>query len=305
MNENNNISVTIIASVYNEEESLLSFWEELYTNLIQLDIKSCEVIFVNDGSSDKSQELIDQIQSNSDRISVKYIEFSRNFGHEAAMIAGIDHSEADVNICLDSDLQHPPDMIKEMLEKFHEGYDIVNMVRDQRKDNGFFKNIFSRIFYKILNRFSEFRFEPNASDFFLISKRIADIVSNNFRERNRFLRGYIQIIGFNKITISYIAPKRKHGKSKYSYKRLLKLAEILGFVFMVFSIVLGVYSIFQFFFTNNPPSGYTTIVVFLSICFTFLYFLIGILSVYIGHTYDESKQRPIYIIKNAKIKNEK
>jgi dolichol-phosphate mannosyltransferase len=128
------------------------------------------------------------------------------------MIAGIDHSTGDAVICLDSDLQHPLALIGTMTRKFLDGHEIVNMTRSENKDGGIIKRLASSLFYALLNRLSSVRFEPNASDFFLISKRVADVLRTNFRESARFLRGFIQIVGFKKASIEFIAPARVGGK---------------------------------------------------------------------------------------------
>lgn len=295
------------------------FWEELSQQISNLAGKTFEIIWVNDGSSDKSQQILDGLTI-ADRVRFVHLEFSKNFGHEAAMIAGIDHASGDLIICMDSDLQHPPAKIPEMLEAFQSGADIVTMSRMHREDNGFLKNAFSKVFYKMMNGLSDYKFEAGASDFFLISGRVADVLRSNFRERNRFLRGYIQIVGFNRTTLEFDAGKRAAGESKYSYSKLASLANIAVFsfsrkplylalvvavAFMVLTSVVAVYSLIVYFFGDRPYSGYTTIIVFISVCFTILYFLLAILSIYIGKGIEEIKERPIYLLKNARGVEEK
>jgi glycosyltransferase involved in cell wall biosynthesis len=306
--------VSIIVSVFNEEQVLPLFWEELSSHIAQLGDKSFEIIWVNDGSSDSSQMVLDGF-AKTEKVHFVHLEFSKNFGHEAAMIAGIDHASGDLIICMDSDLQHPPSKIPEMLAEYERGSDIVTMSRMHRDDNGFLKNAFSKLFYKLMNGLSDYKFEAGASDFFLISERVADVLRSNFRERNRFLRGYIQIVGFNRSTLEFDAGKRAAGESKYSYSKLASLANIAIFsfsrkplylalvvavAFMVLTSVVAVYSLIVYFFGDRPYSGYTTIVVFISVCFTILYFLLAILSIYIGKGIEEIKERPIYLLKNAK-----
>ncbi len=208
-----------------------------------------EILFVNDGSRDRSLEIISQIFIEDNH--VKVINFSRNFGHESAMLAGIENCTGDIVICMDADLQHPPSKIHEIVEKFNEGFEIVNMVRAQRADASWFGAFSSKYFYKILNRFSDFKFEPNASDFFAISKRVAQIIKSEFRDRNRFLRGFIQQVGFKKSTLFFDAPERAGGQSKYSIYKLLifsitvivanskaplRFSVFISFLFMLFSL---------------------------------------------------------------------
>ena len=193
--------LSVVVSVYNEEKALREFYKE--TNKILEQIKKSgwehELIFVNDGSADNSLSILEEI-AHEDH-DVKLISFSRNFGHEAAMIAGIDYSTGDGIICMDADLQHPPECIPEIIEKFNDGYEVINMVRTQNKSAGLVKNITSSGFYWLINHISDVHFEPNASDFFAISRHVAQVLKDNYREKVRFLRGYVQNVGFKKTNI--------------------------------------------------------------------------------------------------------
>jgi len=297
------MKVSIIVSVFNEEQVLRMFYLKMTEVLKSLEY-DYELIFVNDGSTDTSQNIIDEFSRQNPKI--KSIQFSTNFGHEAAMIAGVDYSTGQALICMDSDLQHPPAILPELLDRFSEGdVDIINMVRKTSKIKSP-----SPIFYKILNLISPFEIESNASDFFLISERVAKLLRENYRERIRFLRGFIQIIGFNKTTIPYIADERMAGKSKYSVRKLISLSIVavatlsklplkigiyLGLISGFFSILLAIYSIIMK-VIQHPVSGYTTIVVFLGIMFSIQFIILGILGEYIGFLFDEQKKRPIYIV---------
>ncbi|MDY0200652.1 MAG: glycosyltransferase family 2 protein [Tenuifilaceae bacterium] len=302
--------ISIVIPVFNEEPILEIVWESI-KNTLSYNNFDAEVIFVDDGSTDSSLKILSNLKEN-EPDTLKIISFTKNFGHESAMIAGIDHATGDCIICMDADMQHPPELIPKMVEKYNEGFHIVNMIREKREDNSWLKNKFSTFFYRFINRLSEYELHENASDFFLISKTVAQTLRTNFRERNRFLRGFIQIIGFEKTTISFVAPKRIGGESKYSFLKLLKLSVnavvsfsktplylgiYIGMIFALFSVILAVYSIYVYFFGNTPPSGYTTLVLFMSISFTLLFFLVGIIGIYVGYNFDENKQRPLYIIK--------
>jgi dolichol-phosphate mannosyltransferase len=293
--------------VFNEEDSLPYFYPVIKKELESLNI-SYQIIFVNDGSSDKSLEILKKYAIDDDK--VKVLEFSKNFGHEAAMLAGLDYSNAEATICMDSDLQHPPSCIKEMIETFNRGADIINMVREERKDGGIQKNLMSKIFYGLLNRMTDISIEPNASDFFLISKRVVNVLKKDYRERTRFLRGLIQIMGFNKQKLSFIAPERIAGESKYSFMQLLvfsfsaisaltkaplRIGIYTGLLFALFSFIVGLFSIIMWFF-DQPTSGYTTIVVLISAMFSIQFFVLGIIGDYIGFLFDEAKSRPHYIV---------
>jgi dolichol-phosphate mannosyltransferase len=308
------ILLSVVVSVYNEEEALVLFFNELTNELKKIN-DTYEVIFVNDGSTDKSKDILNELAKNNDF--VKVINFSRNFGHEAAMLAGIDYSNGQAIICMDADLQHPPSYITQMISKYKNGYDIVLMKRSNREDASFFPKIASKLFYKIINYLSPVKFEDNASDFFLISKKVQYHLVNNFRERTRFLRGLIQFIGFNKTFIEFIAPARISGKSKYNTKKLLKLSInaiaafsdkplnlgiIIGLIMGLFSTIVGIYSIIMY-FVNRPVSGYTTIVVVLTFMFSINLIVMGIIGKYISYIFYEVKERPIYIIEEIIEKN--
>lgn len=296
------MKLSVVVSVFNEELVL----NEFYNKILEV-LENChpdyELLFVNDGSTDKSKSIIESFTSNN---KVKCIHFSTNFGHEAAMIAGIDFASGEVIICMDSDLQHPPTMIPEMLSCYKsQDVEIINMVS---KDSA--KRTKSKYFYKTLNLISHYNLAVNASDFFLVSARVADILRKDYRERVRFLRGFIQIIGFNKTTIEFEVPNRQAGKSKYSIQKLislsitaiatlsklpLKIGVFMGLISALFSLIVAVYSIVMK-FIDQPVSGYTTIIVFLGFMFSIQFFILGIIGEYIGFIFDEQKKRPIYII---------
>ncbi len=302
-----NKSLSIVVSVYNEEDSLESFYEVASSYIKNLDM-DYELIFVNDGSVDKSEEIIREFAKKDDR--VKALLFSRNFGHEAAMIAGIDYAGGDYIVCMDADLQHPPGILKDIIFKFNEGYDIINMIRTSNTDAGLIKNITSSIFYSGINLLSKNKLEKNASDFFAISKKVANVLRKDYREKVRFLRGYVQNIGFKKTSLPYIAQKRVAGHSKYSLHKLLKFSmdTILCFSDMplklglyagTFSIFLGllmaIYTIVTW-ARVGTPNGYATIIVLLCFMFAMLFLIVGIIGQYIAILFTELKNRPIYIV---------
>lgn len=302
-----NKSLSIVVSVYNEEDSLESFYEVASSYIKNLDM-DYELIFVNDGSVDKSEEIIREFAKKDDR--VKALLFSRNFGHEAAMIAGIDYAGGDYIVCMDADLQHPPGILKDIIFKFNEGYDIINMIRTSNTDAGLIKNITSSIFYSGINLLSKNKLEKNASDFFAISKKVANVLRKDYREKVRFLRGYVQNIGFKKTSLPYIAQKRVAGHSKYSLHKLLKFSmdTILCFSDMplklglyagAFSIFLGllmaIYTIVTW-ARVGTPNGYATIIVLLCFMFAMLFLIVGIIGQYIAILFTELKNRPIYIV---------
>ena len=301
------IDCSVVVSVFNEAESAMIFYNSLSETLASLQI-SCEIIFVNDGSSDESLSILKDIATSDKR--VKIIDFSRNFGHEAAMIAGIDHAQGESVICMDSDLQHPPTMIPEMLQKKAEGFDVINMVRTDRKDAGLMQKINSKLFYRLINSISSVKLTENASDFFLISQKVCKLLRSDFRERTRFLRGLIQLAGFRKTTIEFIAPKRAAGKSKYSFFKLLNLSFtaissfskvplqlgiITGLIFSGVSLMLIFYSLIMWILEITIP-GYTTLIIFMSAFAGIQLFVTGLIGQYISYVFEEVKGRPVYVI---------
>lgn len=303
--------LSVVVSVYNEEKALREFYKE--TNKILEQIRKSgwehELIFVNDGSSDNSLSILEELAKEDH--DVKLISFSRNFGHEAAMIAGIDHSTGDGIICMDADLQHPPECIPKIIEKFDAGYEVINMVRTKNESAGLIKNITSSGFYWLINHISDVHFEPNASDFFAISRHVAQVLKDNYREKVRFLRGYVQNVGFKKTNIEYEARARVAGESKYSIKKLFifSINTILCFSNMplklgiyagMFSAALGVLvMVYTLCTRQGAPSGYATIVVLLCFMFAMMFLLIGIIGEYIAILFTELKDRPVYIVEKT------
>ncbi|WP_243348742.1 glycosyltransferase family 2 protein [Parabacteroides sp. FAFU027] len=301
------MKLSIVVSVYNEEQVIQLFYDEIM-KIAGSQLPDYELIFVNDGSSDASQQFIDSILPQNPK--VKSILFSRNFGHEAAMIAGLDYSTGDAVVCMDADLQHPPQYLPKMFETYcNEGVDIINMVRSNQKSS-----LKSSLFYWFINKVSPCTIEPNASDFFLVSKRVAEILRREFRQRGRFLRGFIQVMGFRKTTIAFHAPDRAAGESKYSLRKLfslsfvaiatlsklpLRLGIYLGLISAFFSIVLAIYSLVMN-FIDKPTPGYTTIVVFLGLMISIQFFILGVIGEYVGYLFDEQKKWPLYLIDQEK-----
>lgn len=220
--------LSVVVSVYNEAEGIRHAYEEM-THVLRQMPETYELIFVDDGSTDGSGDLLRPIAESDSH--VRMVSFSKNFGHEAAMLAGIDHSHGEVVVCMDSDLQHPPAKIPEMVARWRDGFDVVNMVRTDRVDASVFQKTNSRLFYRFINLISDVKLAENASDFFLISKRVAAVLKTDFRERTRFLRGIVQLVGFPKTTLEYKAEERKAGHSKYSF---FKISETLFFCYLFF-----------------------------------------------------------------------
>ena len=298
--------LTVVVSVYNEEAALPLCHERL-TEVLRESGRDYTLLFVNDGSRDRSAEILDRFAAEDTRVRV--LHFSRNFGHEAAMIAGIDYAEGAV-ICMDADLQHPPQCIPAILAKLDEGFDVISMVRTANRSAGIIKNITSSAFYGVMNALSGTRFEKNASDFFAVSARAAEVLRHDYRERVRFLRGYVQSLGFRSTALQYEAAERAAGQSKYSLAKLFRFSMntimsfsdlplrlgiyagiasgLLGLILLIYSIVMKV--------RIGAPAGYTTIIVVICFMFAVLFLILGIMGQYIGVLFEEVKGRPIYIV---------
>lgn len=301
--------LSVVVSVYNEEPALPEFYREASRVLTDLDW-DYELIFVNDGSQDKSLSILEQFSQCDSR--VKVINFSRNFGHEAAMIAGLDYSCGHGVVCMDADLQHPPECLPKITECFEQGYQVINMVRTKNEDAGMIKNITSAAFYRLINAISDVHFEPNASDFFAVDQAAAQVLRTCCREKVRFLRGYVQTIGFRKTTLSYEARARVAGKSKYSLKKLFAFSVNTILCFSNMPLKLGIYAgmfsallglavmIYTLCTRKGAPSGYATIVVLICFMFAMLFVVVGIIGEYIAVLFTELKDRPVYIVSDTK-----
>lgn len=305
--------LSVVVSVYNEEQALPMFYETTKPILENLDW-DYELVFVNDGSKDRSAEILRDLAQNDQKVKVIY--FSRNFGHESAMIAGIDYASGDAIVCMDADLQHPPQCLPAIIEKLEEGCGVISMVRTKNRSAGLIKNITSAGFYALINALSDVKFEPNASDFFAISRQAGDVLRKNYREKVRFLRGYVQSIGFKQGIIEYEAQDRVAGHSKYSLRKLfafsmntimcfsnlpLKLGMYAGVGAVCFGIAVMIYTLCT---RQGAPSGYATIVILNCFMFAVLFVIVGIIGEYMAILFSELKDRPIYIVeKTDNLKN--
>ncbi len=299
--------LSIVASVYNEEASLEAFYQAMTSTMSGLSL-DYELIFVNDGSVDDSLKIIEVFAGSDPH--VKLVAFSRNFGHEAAMIAGLDYATGDYIICMDSDMQHPPQCIPEMVGAFVDGHDIVLMARKANKDAGLFKNITSGLFYYMFNKISNDDFVPGVSDFFGMSSKVADLFRNNFREKSRYLRGYLQTVGFKRKIIDYEAADRYAGESKYSIKGLFRVffIAVTGFSRNLLRLcygcsivaILGALGLFVASIVRYACFGITSPVINVSavVCFFFgiQFALTGVLGEYMYTVLGEAQGRPIYIV---------
>jgi polyisoprenyl-phosphate glycosyltransferase len=301
-------SLTVICPIYNEEEVISLFYESLSKVL-----KSCsydsKIMFVVDRSSDNSLSVLTNIANND--LDVQIIALSSRFGHQMSLVAGMDHSESDIIIMMDSDLQHPPELIPRLLENYEEGFEVVYTLRNDQKQSNLLKRLTSRWFYSFLSIVSDLELSSGEADFRLISRKVANVFKNQVRERNQFLRGLFKWVGFNSVAVEYAPNPRFLGESKYNWTRMISFASsgiisfskkplqyagLIGFVFFLVSIILICYSLFSFLTQDSMPSGFTTIAILVSLFGGIQLLFIGILGEYIGAIFDEVKARPLYLV---------
>jgi dolichol-phosphate mannosyltransferase len=298
--------ISLIVSVYNEEENLTLLWQSIEEVSLTISY-NIEVVFVNDGSSDASISVLRSLSSA--HITKQIVNFSRNFGHEAAMYAGFEHAKGDVHICMDADMQHPHHLIPNIIAEWENGAKIVLMERRKNEADSALKTFFTKKFYQILKRISEVNINPLVSDFFMVDEQVRRILCEKYKERNLFMRGLVQSVGFPTKVLPFEAPNRNAGESKYSFfslillsldavtslsKKPLLIGLYLSVLLATFSVIMSIYSIVMY-FLGNPLSGYTTIVVLITFLFAVLFFLMGLLGKYISIIFEEIKNRPIYL----------
>ncbi len=300
-------SLSVVVPVYNEQEVLGPFYEELIKSLESIDLPF-EVIFVNDSSQDDSREILHRLHQTDSRIRV--ISFSRNFGQMAAISAGLEHATGAAVIIMDADLQHPPSMIPQMVQHWQEGYQVVYTVRSYDPSTSWFKRASSALFYKLINKISEIEIIPGAADFRLIDRLVVDYL-NSMQENSRFLRGMISWLGFRQLGIPFQANARFAGESKYSLFRMVRLAmegftsfstlplrwaAYLGFFSAVSGLPYGIFAIYQVIFTNQTVPGWASIIVAVLFLGGVQLMSLGIIGEYIGRIYTEVKRRPLYVM---------
>ena len=301
--------VSIVIPCYNEENCIDKLYDELKNHTH--DNYEYEFLFINDGSKDKTKEKVLALKNNSlNNHDIKLISFSKNFGHEAGLLAGLDYATGDYIIFMDADLQHPPRLIPDIIKQLDAGNNIVSMSRIKNKDQSKLSAFFSRCFYHLINKLAKTELYENASDFFAIDKTVQEFLQKNYREKVRFMRGIVQNIGFNKKILTYEAGSRYSGKSNYSFISLAKLAvtticsytslplhlgSVIGFICGFMGVILLIYTLLT---RKGAPSGYATLIIFLCFMFAVLFLILGIIGEYLAIMFSEIKDRPSYIIEN-------
>lgn len=307
MHEPTQPTLSIVIPVYNEEAVIAESHRRMTRVARDLDV-SYELLFINDGSQDRSYELLADLTQCDPHVRV--LSFARNFGHQAAITAGMDHARGDAIVVIDADLQDPPELIGPMLEKWREGYDVVYAVREKRQGDTLFKRATASLFYRLLKRITSVEIPLDTGDFRLMSRRAIEAMKL-FSERNRFVRGLVSWIGFKQTGISFVRSERYAGETKYPLRKMLRfamdgivtfsyfplqMATYLGFIVSGASFLGILWVIYMRFFTQQTITGWASLMVIMLFLGGVQLLTLGIAGEYIGRIYDEVKRRPLYLL---------
>lgn len=308
--------ISIIVPCYNEEAAIPLFYREMNKIMDKMKQVKFELLFINDGSIDNTLKEIKALAKS--KKEVKYISFSRNFGKEAAMMAGLDYVTGDFVAIMDVDLQDPPEKLEEMYRiiKNNEEIDCVGLKTNSHDDYGFIRKFFTNLFYKIISKMSKTEMVPGARDFRLMSRQMVDAIKS-LREYNRYSKGLFSFVGFNTKWLTYKIPERKAGKTTWNFFKLfayaidgilaftttpLTIAAFVGVIFCLFSVIAIIIIIIKTLIFGDPVDGWPSIVCIMFFLSGIQLFCTGISGAYLSKTYTEVKKRPIYIIKETNYK---
>ncbi|KAA3645921.1 MAG: glycosyltransferase [Proteobacteria bacterium] len=304
-------SVDIIVPVYNEQDVLSVFQERINGVMTQLDI-DWRVLFVDDGSSDDSLQQMQKLQAADGRFG--YLSLSRNFGKEQALTAGLDHADGDAVIVIDVDLQDPPELIPDMIAAWHEGYDVVYATRKQRQGESWAKKTTANWFYRILNTMSDTAIPKDTGDYRLMSKKAYRAV-NQLRERNRFMKGLFAWVGYKQKQLYFEREPRAAGETKWNYNKLwrfaldgitsfsylpLRFATWIGMTVATFAFIYGLVIIVKTLILGNQVPGYPSLMVVILFLGGIQLTALGVIGEYLGRMFNETKQRPLYLVDEYK-----
>jgi dolichol-phosphate mannosyltransferase len=309
----NTLEISIIIPTYCEEGNIVPLYSKLVLELNNLKISAFEIIYINDGSTDESLEKIKELVTQDSR--VKYIHFSRNFGHQNALRAGLDFASGNAVISMDADLQHPPEMLPMLINHWREGYQVVYTKRKNTSDLSLFKKLTSALFYKLVNYLSETKLEEGTADFRLLDRSVVEALKK-FKENNLFYRGIVPGIGFKQISVEYTPHERFSGKTKYTFSKMVRFALIgitsssakplyfsiyLGVFLAILSFLYAVYAIYISVFTEKAITGWTSLIASILFIGGIQLVMLGIVGIYLGKLFSESKNRPNYIVEETNI----
>ena len=307
-----NKKISIVVPMYFEEKVVEECYNRLTNILNKIKKYDYEIIAVNDGSTDNTLGILKRLAEKDKKL--KIISFSRNFGHQAAVTAGLKNVTGDAIVIIDADLQDPPELIEEMIKLWEDGNDVIYGKRKSREGESFFKLFTAKMFYKTLNALSDVEIPKDTGDFRLVDRKVVDTI-NSLPEHNKFLRGLFSWVGYKQVPLEYERKERFAGETKYPLKKMIKLASdgiisfsnkplkivgIVGFISIIISIIILIYSFLSYCLKwNNLTAGWTSIMVTVTFFAGVQLLSIWIISEYISRIYDESKRRPQYIIDNT------
>ena len=302
----------MIIPIYNEEKILPELYHRLAETL-KLVTADYELIFVNDGSFDSTAEILTGFSKENEK--VKYINFSRNFGHQVAISAGIDYCTGDAAVIMDGDLQDPPELIPRFLEKYNQGYQVVYARRIARKGESVFKKLVARIFYRILKRITSIDIPMDTGDFRLIDRKIIDYLKQ-MPERSKFLRGQIAWLGFKQTFVDFERQKRLAGKPGYTFKKLVNLAvdgitafsdrplrfvTNAGIIVSAIAFAIILYALLSYIIAGKPVAGWTSLILSITFFGGVQLISIGIIGEYVSRINTDVRKRPLYIVDQTNI----
>jgi glycosyltransferase involved in cell wall biosynthesis len=304
--------ISIVVPCYNEQEVFAESYKRLTETFSKLDssLYQYEIVFVNDGSKDNTLDQIREVVKTDSH--VKAISFARNFGHQIAITAGLDNCIGDAAVVIDADLQDPPIVILEMIEKWEQGFDVIFGKRRERAGESAFKLLTAKWFYRFINRLSDVDIPLDTGDFRLMDRKALDQFLK-MRETYRFVRGMVAWIGFNQTFVEYDREVRFAGSTKYPLKKMLRLASdailsfsntplkiatFVGFITSIVAFIGIIYSLYMRLFTNDFVEGWTLLMISVLLIGGIILLVLGIIGEYVGRIYGEIKQRPLYIIKD-------
>jgi len=303
--------LSVVIPIFNEEEGIAELDKRLKALLDGLEQElglEWEVVFVNDGSRDRSLELLRDLASQEPRY--RLISFSRNFGHQVAITAGLDRAEGDAVVVMDADLQDPPEVVREMAVKWREGFDVVYGARSKRHGESVFKKLTAAVFYRLLRALTGVSIPVDTGDFRLMSRPVV-LTMRALRERHRFVRGLVSWVGFKQTAVYYERPARFAGETKYPLRKMLRFAldaitsfstlplraaTWFGALAGLSALGVGAWAIYTKFFIRGVVPGWTTIMIFVAFSSSVQLIMMGVLGEYLGRAYEELKARPLYIV---------
>lgn len=307
--------ISIVVPVFNEEDNIEHFYEHVCKAMAPLPY-DFELVFVDDGSKDRSREILRSLEQKDVRVQSMFL--ARNSGHQLALTCGLDHADGDAVITMDGDMQHPPEIIPTLIEKWEQGYEVVQTIRKTTEGVSAAKKLTSYYYYKVLNKLSSVHIQEGGSDFRLMDKVVVKAF-RRYREHARFIRGMIGAMGFRQIRIEFVAPKRYAGVSKFSPKKMLnfaldgvmaysnlplRLGLYIGVLCGLLSVVLFIHVLISKFIFDDAVAGWSTITACILFFGGMQMLVLGIIGEYLGRVFEEVKNRPLYLIARGKPKDE-